>query len=149
MIRKARAGDVKCIQQLISHYADQDVMLPRSLNELYENIRDYFVHESEGKILGCVGLHVSWEDLAEVKSLAIDEKEKGKGIGKSLLTAALAEAKGLGVKRVFVLTYIPDFFKKYGFRPIDKSELPHKIWGECVHCVKFPDCDEVPLIIDI
>ena len=149
MIRKARISDVKDIQKLIAQYAKQDLMLPRSLNELYENIRDYFVSETDGCIHGCAGLHVSWEDLAEIKSLAVSKQEQGKDIAQKLLAAALDEAKSLDIGRVFALTYIPEFFKKYGFKVIDKSELPHKIWSECIHCVKFPDCDETPLLIKL
>jgi len=149
MIRKAGITDVKNIQKLIADYAKQDLLLPRSLNELYENIRDYFVCEANGLVSGCVSLHISWEDLAEVKSLAVAEEHKDRGVGRELLVAALDEAKILGLKKVFVLTYIPEFFKKHGFNPIDKSELPHKVWTECIHCVKFPDCDEIPLIIEL
>ncbi len=149
MIRKAHLDDIKVIQHIINFYAKQDRMLPRPLNELYENIRDFFVYEEEGRILGCSALHIAWEDLAEVKSLAVEEAEQNKGIGSQLLSACLEEAKRLKAKRVFVLTYIPDFFKKFGFREIEHSELPHKIWNECIRCVKFPDCDENALVIDL
>lgn len=149
MIRKATIDDVKAIQQLINFYAKQDRMLSRPLNELYENIRDFFVYEENGEVLGCSALHIAWEELAEVKSLAVEESEQNKGIGSKLLSASLDEAKSLKAKRVFVLTYIPDFFKKFGFKEIAHSELPHKIWNECIRCVKFPDCDENALMIDL
>ena len=124
-------------------------MLPRSINELYENIRDFWVYVEDGKIFGCAALHVSWEDLAEVKSLAVEESKQSKGIGRRLLSTCLEEAKNLKIKKVFALTFKPEFFKKYGFKKIDKSKLPHKIWSECIKCSKFPDCDEVALMIKL
>jgi len=149
MIRKATIKDIKEIQELINFYAKADKMLPRSLNELYENIRDFFVFEEAGKIKGCCGLHVAWEDLAEIKSLAVDEDSQNKGIGAMLVKAALEDAKNLRVKRVFALTYVPEFFERSGFKQIQHSELPHKIWSECIKCVKFPDCEENALAMDI
>jgi len=150
VIRKATINDIKKIQRLINSFASRDLMIPRSLNELYENIRDFFVYVDRGRILGCSALHiVGWEGLAEIKSLAVDSKQQGKGIGSLLLSACLEEAKRLKVKRVFTLTYCPGFFKKFKFRPIDKLKLPHKIWAECCNCPKFPDCKETALIIDI
>jgi amino-acid N-acetyltransferase len=149
MIRKANIKDVKPIQKLINDYAKEDLLLPRSLSELYENLRDFFVFEEKGKIYGCCALHINWEDLAEVKSLAVDKSKKGSGMGKALLKACLDEAKKLKVKKVFCLTYQPKFFKKFGFKEIDRAKLPHKIWNECVNCVKFPDCCEVALMIQL
>ena len=149
MVRKAKISEIVQIQKLINHYAGQDLMLPRSLSELYENLRDIFVSEDGGSLLGCCALHVSWQDLAELKSLAVDESRKGKGIGRALVEAVLKEAKELKINKVFVLTYVPEFFKKYGFKKIGKEELPHKIWSECINCPKFPDCQEVPLIIEL
>lgn len=149
MIRKADTKDVKDIQKIINFYAKDDQMLPRSLNELYENIRDFFVYENNGKILGCCALHVAWEDLAEIKSLAVLKSEKKKKIGTLLVKAALEDAKKLKVKRIFALTYIASFFERFGFRKVEHSELPHKIWSECIKCVKFPDCEETALAIEI
>lgn len=149
MIRKANIKDVSAIQKLINDYAKEDLLLPRSLSELYENLRDFFVFEEKGKIYGCSALHINWEDLAEVKSLAVDKNKKGSGIGKGLLRVCLDEAKKLKVKKVFCLTYQPKFFKKFGFKEIDRAKLPHKIWNECVNCVKFPDCCEVALMIQL
>jgi amino-acid N-acetyltransferase len=149
MIRKATIEDIKDMQELINFYAKQDRMLPRSLNELYENIRDFFVYEEAGKILGCCALHIAWEDLAEVKSLAVGEASQKKGIGAMLVKQALEDAKKLKVKRVFALTYVAEFFEKLGFKRIEHAELPHKIWSECIKCVKFPDCAENALALDI
>lgn len=149
MIRKAVISDVKDIQGLINFYAKNDQMLPRSLNELYENIRDFFVYEKDGNIEGCVALHVTWEDLAEIKSLAVLESKQKQKIGSLLVEEALKDAKTLKVKRVFALTYVPEFFKRFGFKKIEHAKLPHKIWSECIRCVKFPDCQEIALVKDM
>lgn len=148
-LRKTDIKDAKKIQELIAVYANKDLMLHRSLLEIYENIRDYFVVSDRGKIIGCCALHICWEDLAEVKSLAVDEKYKGKGLGKRLVDAALKEAKRLKAKKVFCLTYIPEFFKKFGFRNIPRRKLPHKIWNECLRCAKFPNCDEQAMMLTL
>jgi len=146
MIRKARIEDIKQIQNLINSFAKQDLMLPRSLNDLYENLRDFWVVEENKKIIGCCALHISWEDLAEIKSVAVAKRKQGKGIGKVLVQTCLREAKELGARKVFVLTYKPAFFKKAGFKKIKHSALPHKIWIECIRCPKFPDCREIALL---
>lgn len=149
MIRKARIADVKPIQQIINEYAEQGHMLPRSLNELYESLRDFSVFEGADGIAGVCALHISWDGLAEVRSLAVRKGRVRNGIGASLVTHCLREADDLGAERVFVLTYQAAFFEKMGFTPIDKKELPHKIWTDCLNCVKFPNCDETALIIPI
>ena len=146
MIRKAGIEDIKQIQNLINYFAKQDLMLPRSLNELYENIRDFWVAGENNKVIGCSALHISWDDLAEIKSLAVEKNKQGLGIGKELVEACINEAEELGAKKIFVLTYQPEYFKRLGFKRIKNSELPHKIWAECINCPKFPNCQEVPLI---
>lgn len=146
MIRKAQVKDIKNIQALINVFAKQDLMLARSLNELYENIRDFWVMEENKKIIGCAAMHISWEDLAEIKSLAVVKNKQGKGVGKELVSVCLKEAKELGAKKVFVLTYRPEFFKKFGFKKVKHSNLPHKIWIECIRCCKFPNCQEIALL---
>ena len=146
MIRKAAIKDINKIQELVAYFAKQDLMLPRSLNELYENIRDFWVYEKKGKIYGCVALHISWDDLAEIKSLAVAKGVQGQGVGKDLVTTCLAEAGSLGAKKIFVLTYKPEFFKKMGFKRIKHANLPHKIWAECINCCKFPNCQEIALL---
>ena len=149
MIRKALISDVRSIQALVNAYADQGQMLPRSLNELYEDLRDFSVYETEGLMGGVCALHISWDGLAEVRSLAVQKEMMGKGIGSSLVKECLREAGELGATRVFVLTYRESFFRKLGFEAIDKKELPHKIWTDCLNCVKFPNCDESSLIITL
>lgn len=124
-------------------------MLPRALNEIYESMRDFSVYEENGELIGTVALHINWEDLAELRSLAVKEEYMKKGIGAKLVTSCLKEAKELGIARVFALTYQPEFFKKQGFKEIDKTQLPQKIWTDCLKCYKFPDCNEVALIIEL
>jgi len=146
LIRKAKIAEAKTIQKLINSFAKEGKLLPRSLSEIYDNLRDFFVFEEDGRILGVCALHICWEDLAEIRSLAVQEDAWRKGVGRQLVEACLKEAKELGVKKVFLLTYIPSFFRKLGFSEVDKATLPHKIWGDCLRCPKFPYCDEVALL---
>ncbi len=147
-IRKAVLKDVPEIHKLINYFAKKDWMLPRSLNYVYENIRNFWVAEENGKIIGCSALHVAWEGLAEIKSLAVSESKSGKGVGRKLLRKCLSDAKRLGIKRVFALTFVLEFFKKCGFKRYPKSKLPHKVWGDCLNCPRFPDCEEIAVIIE-
>lgn len=147
MIRKAVISDVKQMQTLINAYADNGQMLHRTLNDLYENLRDFSVFDEGGDLVGACALHISWDGLAELRSLAVRQDRMGKGIGRTLVHSCLAEAERIGARQVFVLTYQASFFRKLGFTDIDKKELPHKIWTDCLNCVKFPDCDESALII--
>jgi len=150
MIRKAEVMDAKEIRTLIEPYGKSGEMLPVSLSEIYDRLRSFFVYrdKSDGndKIVGTASLHVTWEDMAEIRSLAVFDGEKKRGIGSGLVKMCLEDARDLGIQRVFVLTYVPDFFEKFGFEIVDKSTLPHKIWAHCLKCVKFPDCDEVAMI---
>jgi len=145
-VEKARISDVTQMHQLINHFAGKGEMLARSLSEIYENIRDYFVVRQGERVIACGALHVSWSDLAEIKSLAVAEDSQEQGIGAELVEACLREAKELGIPTVFCLTYKPGFFEKFGFYQLDKMELPRKVWTECYRCPKFPNCDEVGLI---
>jgi len=150
MINKANLQHAKEIHKLINFYAQRDLMLPRSLNEIYENIRDYWIWLENDKVIGTVALHiVGWNDLAEIKSLAVEAENHKKGVGKKLVSSCIEEAKKLGIKKVFALSFVPDFFNKIGFSVVDKKEFPHKIWAECCNCPKFPDCGEVALIKNI
>lgn len=149
MIRKAQIADVKDIQKLLMTFANRGDMLSRSLSELYESVRDFYVVEEAGVLLGASALHIVWEDLAEVRSVAVTEDAGRKGIGSRLVQACISEAREIGLKRLFCLTYKPDFFAKHGFRLVDKAELPQKVWGDCIKCPKFPDCDENAMILDL
>jgi len=149
MLRKAQIKDVKEIQKLLTAYANRGDMLSRSLSELYEAIRDFYIVEDEGRLVGTSALHIVWEDLAEIRSVAVAEDVGRKGIGSRVVGACIDEARELGLKRIFCLTYKPDFFARFGFRIVDKNQLPHKVWGDCMKCVKFPDCDEIAMIMDL
>lgn len=149
MIRKAQMADVKDIQKLLTNFANRGDMLSRSLSELYESLRDFYVAAEDGRLLGTAALHIVWDDLAEVRSVAVSEDAGRKGTGSLLVQTCIAEAREIGLGRIFCLTYKPDFFAKFGFRLVDKSELPHKVWGDCIKCVKFPDCDENAMILDL
>jgi amino-acid N-acetyltransferase len=150
MIRQARIKDVKEIHLLLKHFAAQGLLLARSISSLYDQLRDFIVFEdTDGTILGISALHIIWEDLAEIRSLAVKEEAQKEGVGRQLVDHCLREAEGLGLERVFTLTYQAEFFRKQGFVDIDKKDLPHKIWGDCIHCTMFPDCDEEGLIITL
>ena len=149
MIRKARLTDAKAIQELINAYAQDGQLLARSLVEIYESIREFYVWDEEGRVLGVCALHVTWEDLAEVRSLAVESSASGRGIGRALVERCLAEAQELAVSRVFALTYRTGFFSKLGFSEVDKHSLPQKIWADCVKCIKFPDCDETAVLREL
>jgi amino-acid N-acetyltransferase len=145
-VEKAKISDATLIHQLVNYFAGRGEMLARPLSEIYENIRDYYVVRQGEQVVACVALHISWEDLAEIKSLAVMEAYQKQGIGELLVSACLKEAGELGITTVFCLTYIAEFFEKCGFSLVDKSELPHKVWGECYRCSKFPNCDELALV---
>ena len=153
MIRNARMEDIKSIYALLNHFSDKGLLLGRSLSSLYDHLRDFKIYiEGDGtkcgkeQLTGVCALHVCWENLAEIRSLAISELCHKKGIGTKLVEACLAEAAALGITRVFTLTYQPTFFERLGFHPIDKNELPHKVWSDCIQCAKFPDCNEEALV---
>ena len=150
MIRKARIKDVKEIHLILKHFAQEGLLLARSISSLYDQLRDFIVFEGEDEsILGICALHIMWEDLAEIRSLAVKEVAQRKGIGRQLVKHCLREAESFGLDRVFTLTYQAGFFRTLGFADIDKKELPHKIWSDCIHCTMFPDCDEEALIINL
>jgi len=148
-VEKAKIQDAPQIHRLINYFADKDEMLARSLSEIYENIRDYFVVREGERVIACAALHIIWSDLAEIKSVAVAEDNQQQGIGVQLVEACLKEARELGIATVFCLTYRPAFFEKFGFSQVDKMELPRKVWTECYRCPKFPDCDEVALILHL
>ena len=145
--RKAAMADVKGIHRLINDAAGHDEMLPRPLSDIYDKMRDFHVCASDDGLLGCCALHVVWDGMAEIRSLAVDARWRNGGIGKGLMERCLAESRGLGVGKVFVLTYIPAYFERAGFNEVSKDVLPHKIWSDCVKCPKFPDCGEVAMML--
>ena len=148
-IRRARLGDVPTIHGLLAEAAKTTPVIPRSQAALYDTLRDFFVFDEGDGVKGCCALHITWKDLAEVKSLAVDSSCQGRGVGQALVAACLDEARALEVPRVFALTAVVGFFKKLGFREIDKHELPHKVWADCIHCPKFPDCEESAVLAKV
>ena len=151
MIRKARITDVVEIQKMLLDYAHVGKLLARSLSELYMNIRDtiVFLDRESDRVVGCCSLHIVWENLAEIRSLAVAESHQGRGVGRMLVEACIAEARELGIGKIFTLTYELDFFEQLGFRPVDKNMFPQKVWADCINCPKFPNCDEAALVLDM
>lgn len=152
MIRKPLIAEADQIKNLIDPFVREGLILPRSLHSVYTTIRDFWVDVSRDDpdvIRGCSALHISWSDLAEIRTLAVRKEFQGMGDGAALVDACLMEARDLGVRRVFTLTYVPGFFKKMGFTEVDKATLPNKIWADCIHCQYFPDCREIALIYDL
>jgi amino-acid N-acetyltransferase len=145
-IIKATVKDAKDIHAMVNRFAKRDDMLPRALNEIYENIRDYLICIDDGKIVAIAALHVLWDDLAEIRSIAVSTRHRNKGVGKKLIKRCVKDAAALGINRVFALTFHPAYFIKQGFEDIDKNDLPHKIWRDCLKCPKFPDCTESAVI---
>ncbi len=148
-IEKAKVCDAKKIKRMIDTFSSDGKMLPRSLSQLYENIRDFYIVKKDKSVVGCVALHVLWEDLVEIKSLAVRRGFQKKGIGAALVGRCIKDAQSLGVKEVFALTYVPEFFEKAGFQRVNKNHLPKKIWGECFHCPYFPNCKETAVILKL
>lgn len=151
LIRKAKIGDVRQIQKMLANHAQRGDLLPRSLSELFDNLRDIFVYldDNQPEIIATCSMHVCWEDLAEIRSLVVRGPYRRKGIGRELVEACISEASTLDLRRIFVLTYKVEFFQKLGFREVDKATLPHKIWADCIKCFKFPECDETALILEV
>ena len=148
-IRSAKISDVKAINALVSSYAEQDRMLFCSMADIYEKLQTFSVAEADGNVVGCCALEVIWSNLAEIKSLAVDEMKKEKGIGRMLVTAAIEQAVRLGVPKVFALTLEPDFFEKLGFEIVKKETLPMKVWSDCAKCSKQQNCDEIAVVKDV
>lgn len=149
MIKKAGIGDIRKIHNMVKDAASRGEMLPRPLGELYDNLRDYFVYEEGGAIVGTGALHICWEDLAEIRSLIVAGPERKKGIGRALINSCIDEARNYGIHRIFLLTYQVGFFERCGFKIVDKKVFPQKIWSDCVKCPKFPECDEIAMMREI
>lgn len=150
MIRRARQSDVEFIHGLLSHYGKQGLLLARSRSDLYDFLRDFQVAEDDsGQPVGCCALHLCWKDLCEVRSLAVLPEKNGQGWGSRLVNSCVAEAAEMGFNNIFTLTYRPDFFSRLKFEQVEKSRLPQKIWADCIHCVHFPDCDEIAMLLEL
>ena len=148
-VQPAEVADARAIHELINGFARRGEMLPRTMAEVYENLRDYSVVREGGQVIACGALHIMWEDLAEVRSLAVREDRQGQGLGALLVRAHLQEASDLGLNTAFALTYQPEFFERLGFRQADVMTLPRKVWNECYRCPKFPTCNEIAVVYDL
>ena len=148
-IRSAKISDVKAIHTLVSSYAERDRMLFCTMADIYEKLQTFSVAEADGSVVGCCALEVIWSNLAEIKSLAVDQTQKEKGIGRMLVTAAIEQAVRLGVPKVFALTLEPDFFKKLSFEVVEKEALPMKVWSDCAKCSKQENCDEIGVVKEV
>ena len=144
--RKAQLPDARRIHELMAAYVTEEILLPRSLGEISENIRDFTVVEHRGQIVGCGALHFYGTDLAEVRSIAVDAARQRRGAGRRLVEALLAEARQHRVERVCLFTRIPDYFARLGFAPAAHESLPQKIWKDCLKCPRFYRCDETPMV---
>jgi len=149
MIKKAEISDIKAIHKLLQKYGSMGELLPRPLSELYDHVRDFTVYTRENLVIGCCALQFCWENLAEIRSLAVNPEHTGNRTGSLLVEAAIKEAKTYKIKKIYALTYRPGFFNRFGFIEIERSKLPLKIWTDCVLCVKFPNCDETAMMLEI
>ena len=146
MIRAATIHDIPAMQAIINSHAELGKMLFKNLAQLYEGLRDFAVHEIDGRITGCAGLTIIWADLAEVRSLAVDSHHIGRGIGRKLVEWTIDEARRLGIRKLMALTYEQTFFTKLGFEVVPKESLPLKVWSDCVRCPKNANCDEIAMV---
>ncbi len=149
MVRPAGMSDAEAIHGLINYYAEKGRMLHRSLESIFESLRDFLVCCRDGKVLGCVAVPVSWKDLGEVRSLAVAPDSMDRGIGRQLMQQAIEDAGALGLKNLFTLTYEQEFFEKFGFRVVAKESLPSKVWRDCLYCPRADNCDETAMILEI
>jgi len=149
IFRKAKFSDVEAILKLINDYAAQGLMLARARNTIYESLREFILAEEDGQVVGVAALHLVWDELAEIRALAVHPAKIKTGIGQIIVDRLTEEAKQLGVKTLFALTYQPGFFIKLNFREVPKESVPQKMWKECINCPKFPNCDEIAMVKEL
>jgi len=147
--RKATIDDVQGIYNLIKHFSEKGLLLLRTMSNIYDNLRDFKIIDVDNKIVGIAAMHVCWEELGEIRSICVDEDYFFKGYGTLLVNECIKDAKELKLQKIFVLTYQVDFFRKLGFYVLNKKNLPHKVWAECVNCPKFPNCDETAMMKEL
>ena len=148
-VQPAGVGDAKAIHELVNGFARRGEMLPRTMAEVYENLRDFSVVREDGETVACGALHITWADMAELKSLAVREDRQAAGYGSAITRACIAEGRALGLERLFALTYRPGFFERLGFAQVDVMTLPRKVWNECYRCPKFPGCNEIAMVCEL
>jgi amino-acid N-acetyltransferase len=150
MIRKAKINEVPEIRRFLTEFSQDGGILPRTLADLYSQLRDYYVYrKGHGPILGIASLHVCWAGLGEIRSVAVAPTHQGQGIASHLVETCLNEARTIGLSEIFILTLIPEFFQRFGFQVVSREDLLPIVWADCVNCVKFPDCDEIPMLLDL
>jgi len=150
MIRKAKIQEVPEIRRFLGEFSLDGGILPRTLADLYGQLRDYYVfREGQGPILGIAALHICWAGLGEIRSVAVVSTHRSRGIASHLVETCLTEARAIGLSEIFLLTLRPEFFQRFGFQVVSREELLPIVWADCVNCVKFPDCDEVPMLLDL
>ncbi len=148
-VRPAAISDVPTIHHLLEIYASKGNLLPRTMNELYRHLRDFFVIEAEHRVVAVAALEIFTEDLGEVRSLVVDENYERRGLGRMLVQRIVTEARAIGLRRVMALTYVPDFFHKLGFKTVSMGSLPEKVWSVCVKCYKYNNCDEIAVLLEL
>lgn len=148
-VRRARVGDVPRLYELINYYAVRGDMLPKTMDQLYNRVRNFNVADADGEVVGCAALHITWADLAEVVSLAVHPDFQGHGLGRRLVEPLFDEARTLGISTLFTLTLQVGFFSRLGFREVPKLRLPHKIWQDCATCFKQDRCDEIAMVREV
>ncbi len=150
MIRKAKINEVPEIRRFLMEFSQDGGILPRTLADLYDQLRDYYVYrEDHGPLAGIAALHICWAGLGEIRSVAVAPTHRGQKIASRLVETCLQEARTIGLSEIFLLTMVPDFFERFGFRVVSREDLLPIVWADCVNCVKFPDCDEVPMLLDL
>ena len=151
ILRKATIADVKRIHKLLMDCAHKRLLLPRSFNELYSHLRDFVVAQERDSdlVVGCCALTITWEELAEVRSLVVIDQAQGQGLGRQLVEFCVSDALTFGIYKVFTLTYQVQFFQKLGFSEVSKDILPQKVWADCLKCPQFPECDEIAMMIEL
>jgi amino-acid N-acetyltransferase len=145
-IRGARLEDVPGIYSLLKHYSDLGVLLPRPESDIFNSLRDFYVVEDDGRIVACAALLIYTSELGEVRSLAVDAGYKHLGLGNRMVNQLESDADKLGLSKLMALTYVVGFFEKMQFDVVDMSELPEKVWGACINCHKFQNCDEIAVL---
>lgn len=144
--QRAKLPDMPQVHKLVTYFADKGDLLHRPLSELYENVRDYYIIKEGDEIIACASVHVLWSDLAEIKAVAVREEYQSHGLGKLLMNRCFEEAREMDLATVFVLTHKPAYYEQFGFQLVDVMTLPRKVWGECLRCPKFPNCNELAMV---
>lgn len=149
-IRKAKLTDVPNMHRLVNHYAGERIMLPRTLTDIYENVWEFTVAaEDDGRLVGCGALKLYNQEVAEIRSLCVDETLKSKGVGREIMEELLDEAEAFGLKTVFALTVVPTFFEKLGFHQTPRERFPTKVWRDCLKCERYTCCDEKAVTMEV